>query len=250
MKRIAAEDKESRSADLVADNVAALAGLFPGIVTEGKVDFDALRVLLGDGVDESDEKYGLTWHGKRQARRQALRSTSGTLRPSREESVNWDSTRNLMIEGDNLEVLKLLQRSYAAKVKLIYIDPPYNTGKDFVYKDNYKDGIKNYLKATGQLDGNGDKLCSNTDASGRFHTNWLNMMYPRLKVARMLLRHDGFLFMTVDDTEVHHLRQIADEIFGEDNFVANVVWEKNTLGPTTHSSFRTTTIMYSSSRRI
>ena len=226
MKRITAEDPRGRSTGPVAENIASLAGLFPSAVAEGKVDFDALRELLGDAVDEGDEKFGLAWHGKRQARRAALGMSSGTLRPSRDESVGWDTTRNLLIEGDNLEALKLLQRCYAAKVKLIYIDPPYNTGKDFVYKDNYADGIKNYLKTTGQLDGNGDKVCSNTDASGRFHTNWLNMMYPRLKVARTLLRRDGLLFMTVDDMEVHHLRQIADEIFGADNFVANVVWEK------------------------
>ena len=226
MKRITEDDPESRSPDLVADNIAQLARLFPEAFTEGKVDFAVLRELLGDAIDESDEKYGLSWHGKRRARRLALTPSTGTLRPCPEESVEWDSTQNLMIEGDNLEVLKLLQKSYTNQVKLIYIDPPYNTGKDFVYQDNYKDGIRNYLKVTGQLDGNGDKLCSNTEASGRFHTNWLNMMYPRLKLARILLRHDGFLFMTVDDMEVHHLRQAADEIFGEENFVANVVWEK------------------------
>ena len=226
MKRITTEDPESHSPDLAAANIAELASLFPDVVAEGKVDFDALRELLGDAVDSGDEKYGLSWHGKRRARRLALTPSTGTLRPCPEESVEWNSTQNLMIEGDNLEVLKLLQRSYTNKVKLIYIDPPYNTGKDFVYRDNYKDGIKNYLQITGQLDDNGDKVCTNTDASGRFHTNWLNMMYPRLKVARTLLRHDGFLFMTVDDAEVHHLRQIADEIFGEENFVANVVWEK------------------------
>ena len=226
MKRITAEDPESRSPDLVADNVAHLARLFPEAFTEGKVNFAVLRELLGDAVDETEEKYGLSWHGKRRARRLALTSSTGTLRPCPEESVEWDSTQNMMIEGDNLEVLKLLQRSYTNKVKLIYIDPPYNTGKDFVYRDNHRDGITNYLEITGQIDGNGDKLCSNTDASGRFHTNWLNMMYPRLKVARTLLRQDGFLFMTVDDMEVHHLRQAADEIFGEENFIANVVWEK------------------------
>ena len=226
MKRITPEDPESRSPDLVADNVAHLARLFPEAFTEGKVNFAVLRELLGDAVDEGEEKFGLSWHGKRRARRLALTPSSGTLRPCPEESVAWDSTQNLMIEGDNLEVLKLLQKSYTSKVKLIYIDPPYNTGKDFVYRDNYKDGIRSYLGITGQLDGDGGKLCSNTDASGRFHTNWLNMMYPRLKLARILLRQDGFLFMTVDDAEVHHLRQAADEIFGEENFVANVVWEK------------------------
>ena len=226
MNRITAEDPDSHSHDLVAANIAELARVFPDVVAEGNVDFDALRELLGDAVADADEKYGLNWHGKNVARRQAMRVTTGTLRPSREESVNWDSTRNLMIEGDNLEVLKLLQKSYAAKVKLIYIDPPYNTGKDFVYRDNHRDGVQNYLKTTGQVDGNGDKVCSNTEASGRFHTNWLNMMYPRLRMARVLLRRDGFLFMTIDDNEVHHLRQMANEIFGEENFVANVVWEK------------------------
>ena len=206
------------------DNIAQLAGLFPEAVAEGKVDFDALRTLLGDAVDESDEKYGLTWHGKGRARKLAATATTATLRPCPEESVAWESTRNLMIEGDNLEVLKLLRSSYTNKVKLIYIDPPYNTGKDFVYRDNYKDGIRNYLKVTGQLDGNGDKLCSNGDASGRFHTNWLNMMYPRLKVARSLLRHDGVLIASISDAEVHHLRAVLDEVFGNDNFLGCVIW--------------------------
>ena len=220
MKRITAEDPRSCSADLVADNIASIARLFPDVVAEGQVDFEALRELLGDAVDESDEKYGFNWHGKRQARRLALGVSTGALRPSRDESVQWHTTQNLMIEGDNLEVLKLLQRSYAAKVKLIYIDPPYNTGKDFVYKDNYKDGIKNYLKATGQLDGNGDKLCSNTDASGRFHTNWLNMMYPRLKVARTLLREDGLIAISIDQGELSNLQMVMDELWGEDNCLA------------------------------
>ena len=226
MKRITAKGPESRSTDFIAENIAHMARLFPEAFAEGEVKFDVLKELLSDAIDEFEEKYGLNWHGKGRSRMLALQPTTGTLRPCREDSVGWDSTKNLMIEGDNLEVLKLLQKSYANSVKLIYIDPPYNTGKDFVYSDNYKDGIERYLKFTGQVDGNGDKLCSNTEASGRFHTNWLNMMYPRLKLARALLRQDGFLFMTIDDTEVHHLRQIADEIFGEDNFVANVIWEK------------------------
>ena len=226
MKRITAEDPESRSSDLVADNVAQLTRLFPNAFTEGKVDFTVLRELLGDAVDEGEEKYGLSWHGKRRARRLALTPSTGTLRPCPEESVEWDSTQNLMIEGDNLEVLKLLQKSYTNKVKLIYIDPPYNTGKDFVYRDNYKDGIRNYLKITGQLDGNGDKLCSNTDASGRFHTNWLNMMYPRLKVARNCLTNDGIILISIGDEEIHHLRLICDDIFGYDNFCGVFIWEK------------------------
>ena len=230
MKRITEQDPQSRSPDLVADNIRQLADLFPEACTEGKVDFAVLRELLGDSVDETEEKYGLNWHGKRRARRLALTPSTGTLRPCPEESVGWDSTQNLMIEGDNLEVLKLLQRSYTNKVKLIYIDPPYNTGKDFVYRDNYKDGIRNYLKITGQLDGNGDKLCSNTDASGRFHTNWLNMMYPRLKVARTLLRPDGVMFVSIDENESARLRLLCDEIFGEENFVCEFVWKKKSGG--------------------
>ena len=224
MKRITEKDPQSRSPDLVADNTAQLADLFPEACTEGKVDFAVLRELLGGSVDETDEKYGLNWHGKCRARRLALAPSTGTLRPCPEESVEWDSTQNLMIEGDNLEVLKLLQRSYTNKVKLIYIDPPYNTGKDFVYRDNYKDGIRNYLEITGQLDDNGDKICSNSDASGRFHTNWLNMMYPRLKVARTLLRQDGVLIASISDAEIHHLRSILDEVLGNDNFLGCVMW--------------------------
>ena len=224
MKRITANDPESASPDVAAGNVAELARLFPDAFTEGKVDFTVLRELLGGALDETEEKYGLHWHGKRRARRRALTPSTGTLRPCPEESVAWDSTRNMMIEGDNLEVLKLLQRSYTNKVKLIYIDPPYNTGKDFVYRDNYKDGTTHYLKMTGQLDGNGGKLRSNTDASGRFHTNWLNMMYPRLKVARTLLREDGVLVASISDAEAHHLRAILDETLGPDNFLGCVMW--------------------------
>ena len=220
MKRVTAEDPESASPDVVAANVRELARLFPDAVAEGKVDFEALRELLGDAVDDGDEKYGLSWHGKRHARQLALRRSTATLRPCPEESVDWDSTRNMMIEGDNLEVLKVLQRSYTNKVKLIYIDPPYNTGKDFVYRDNHRDGITNYLKITGQLDGNGDKLCSNTDASGRFHTNWLNMMYPRLKVARTLLREDGIIAVSIDQGELSNLQKIMDELWGEENLFA------------------------------
>ena len=147
--------------------------------------------------------------------------------------MDWDTTQNLMIEGDNLEVLKLLQKSYAGKVKLIYIDPPYNTGKDFVYPDDFQDNIKNYLELTGQMDGDGRKMSSNTEASGRFHTDWLNMMYPRLKLARNLLRDDGVIFISIDDGEVANLRACCDEMFGEENFVANVVWQKQVHGQTT-----------------
>lgn len=224
---------ESQSADLRAENLARLKALFPELVTERQVDgrtvpavnVDVLKSLVGDStVTDADEKYGLNWHGKRAARQLALTPSTGTLRPCRDESVDWDTTQNLMIEGDNLEVLKLLQKSYAGKVKLIYIDPPYNTGKDFVYPDNFQDSIKNYLELTGQVEG-GRKISSNTEASGRFHTDWLNMIYPRLAIARNLLRPDGCIFISIDDVEVARLRQVCDEILGPENFVAEVIWE-------------------------
>ena len=232
MKKITANDSESRSADVVAENIEHLKTLFPEAFSEGKIDFEVLKQLLGDEVDEREEKYGLNWHGKRQARQLALTPSTGTLRPCPEESVDWDTTQNLMIEGDNLEVLKLLQKSYSGKVKLIYIDPPYNTGKDFVYCDDYRDNIKNYLEWTGQIDGENRKLSSNTEASGRFHTDWLNMVYPRIKIARNLLADDGVIAVSVDDTEVGNLRQILDEIFGEEQFQAQVVIQSNKRGHT------------------
>ncbi|MDE2752216.1 MAG: site-specific DNA-methyltransferase [Gemmatimonadota bacterium] len=225
MKKIALNDPETRSADLVGENIEQLKALFPEAVTEGRIDLDVLKQLLGGAVEESEEKYGLSWHGKRRARQMALIPSTGTLRPCPEDSVDWDTTQNLMIEGDNLEVLKLLQRSYAGKVQIIYIDPPYNTGKDFIYPDNYRDNIRNYLELTGQADGERRKLSSNTEASGRFHTAWLNMMYPRLKLARNLLRQDGVLFVSIDDAEVANARTTCDEIFGGDNFIAEIVWE-------------------------
>ena len=218
------DSADAHSADLVQANIARLRALFPDAFTEGRIDFEVLKSLLGAEVDEREERYGLNWHGKRRARQLALTPSTGTLRPCPEESVDWDTTQNLMIEGDNLEVLKLLQKSYAGKVKLIYIDPPYNTGKDFVYPDNFQDSIKNYLELTGQLEG-GQKISSNTDASGRFHTDWLNMVYPRLRLARNLLRDDGLLFVSIDDAEVVNLRKALDEIFGEERLVSQLVWK-------------------------
>ena len=214
-----------QSADIVAGNIDRLKELFPEAFTEGKIDFDTLKQLLCGTVEEREEKYGLNWHGKRKARQMALTPSTGTLRPCPEESVDWDTTQNLMIEGDNLEVLKLLQKSYSGKVKLIYFDPPYNTGNDFVYPDDFQDNIKNYLELTGQVDG-GKKISSNTEASGRFHTDWLNMMYPRLKLARNLLRDDGVIFVSIDDGELGNLQTIMAEIFGEENFQANISWQK------------------------
>ena len=226
MEKLVSGDPEARSLDAVANNLERLRALFPGAFTEGKVDFEVLRQFLGDAVEERPEKYGLNWHGKRQARQLALTPSTGTLRPYPEDSLGWDATKNLMIEGDNLEVLKLLQKSYASKVKLIYIDPPYNTGNDFVYPDDYRDNIHNYLALTGQLDGANRTLSSNTEASGRFHTDWLNMMYPRLILARHLLKADGVLLISIDDTEMHNLRVICDDIFGTENFCGCFIWEK------------------------
>lgn len=230
MQKLTARDPETKSPDLAAENLARLKALFPELVTEGPagvaVNLDVLKALVGDRtVTDAEEKYGLNWHGKRRARQLALTPSTGTLRPCPEDSVDWGTTQNLMIEGDNLEVLKLLQKSYAGKVKLIYIDPPYNTGKDFVYPDDFRDNIKNYLELTGQVEG-GRKISSNTEASGRFHTDWLNMTYPRLKLARNLLREDGVILISIDDHEVDNLRRVCDEVFGEENCVACMVWEK------------------------
>ena len=226
MKKLDYNDPDTCSTDLVAENLEHLKVLFPDAVNEGKINFDVLKQVLGGTVDECEEKFGLIWHGKRRARQLALTPSNGTLRPYPEESVNWDSTRNLMIEGDNLEVLKLLQKSYASKVKLIYIDPPYNTGKDFVYQDDFRDNIRHYLEFTGQLDRENRKISSNAEVSGRFHTDWLNMMYPRLMLARNLLKPEGVILISIDDTEAHNLREICDEIFGGENFCGTFVWEK------------------------
>ena len=226
MKRLTEQDAETRSSDIVAENIEWLKEIFPEAFSEGRVDFQVLKQLLGGAIDESEERYGLNWHGKRRARQLALTPSTGTLRPCPEESVDWEKTQNLMIEGDNLEVLKLLQKSYAGKVKLIYIDPPYNTGKDFIYKDDFQDNIKNYLMLTGQIDTDGRRIFSNTEASGRFHTDWLNMLYPRLKLARNLLREDGVIFVSIADHEFHNLRSAIDEVFGPENFIATVIWHK------------------------
>lgn len=225
-------DDHAQSADIIAENIQQLKGLFPEAFTEDGVHFDVLRQLLGDAdvLAEGEEKYGLNWHGKKQARQIALTPSTGTLRPCPEESVDWDTTQNLFIEGDNLEVLKLLQKSYANKVKMIYIDPPYNTGKEFIYPDNYQDNLDTYLKYTGQVDNEGMKFSSNTETSGRKHTNWLNMMYPRLKLARNLLKKDGVIFISIDDNEVHRLISLCSEIFGEENFVAQLAVQLNPRG--------------------
>ena len=210
--------------NLTAKNVAKIAELFPGVVTEGKVNIDLLRSMLGEDV-YGDEAYEFTWVGKRAAIAEAGRPIRKTLRPCVEESKDWDTTENLYIEGDNLDVLKLLQESYLGKVKMIYIDPPYNTGNDFVYRDNFARGKNEYDDEAGVYDKNGDRLFRNTESNGRFHSDWCSMMYPRLVLARNLLRDDGVIFISIDDNEVAQLRKICDEVFGESNFVAQINWK-------------------------
>ncbi|HYE60598.1 MAG TPA: site-specific DNA-methyltransferase [Phycisphaerales bacterium] len=230
MQKITASDPLVQSADVVAENIAKLKSLFPEIVTEGKdgaaINVDVLKQLVGDRtLTDADEKFGLNWHGKRQARALALKPSTGTLRPCPEDSVDWDTTKNLMIEGDNLEVLKLLKKSYAGKVKLIYIDPPYNHGSDLVYPDDFSNGVMNYQMLVGDRASDGRRLTSNLETSGRFHTNWLNMIYPRLRAARDMLREDGALFISIDDNELSTLRLAANEVFGEENFLACFLWK-------------------------
>ena len=216
------EKMNGYSLDIVKQNISRLKKIFPEVFCEDKIDFERLKEVLGEYIDDTDERYRFEWHGKSQAIRMAQTPSRGTLRPCKEESKSWDTTQNLYIEGDNLEVLKLLQKSYQNEVKMIYIDPPYNTGNDFVYKDDYKDNLQNYLAITRQVDDEGNKTSTNSENSGRYHTNWLNMMYPRLKLARNLLKDDGVIFISIDDTEVANLRKICDEIFGEDNFICNI----------------------------
>lgn len=217
MEKITKDHPTARSADIVADNIQRLKELFPEAVTEGRIDFEVLRQLLGDEVDERDEKYGLNWNGKRRARQLALTPSLGTLRPCPEESVDWDTTKNIFIEGDNLEVLKLLRKSFAGRVKLIYIDPPYNTGNDLVYPNDYSDPLATYLEVTGQREGEG-KLVANPESSGRYHTTWLSMMYPRLILARQLLRKDGVLICTIDENEQDNLSLVLKDVFNEGTY--------------------------------
>lgn len=222
-----ATDDAAGSGDVAAENLARLKALFPQIVRDGRIDVDVLRALVGEQVEAGEERYGLNWKGKAAARVHALTPSQGTLRPAKADSVEWDTTQNIMIEGDNLEVLKLLRRSYAGKVKLIYIDPPYNTGNDFVYPDDYSYSLRNYQQLTGQFSADGIALTTNKEASGRFHTDWLSMMYPRLMLARELLRDDGIISIFIDDAELTNLHKLMSEIFGEENFVGSLVFERN-----------------------
>ena len=209
-----------RSMDIIGEQKEKLRQLFPEIFTEDKIDFEKLKLTLGEAIEVGKERYGITWPGKADCFKIIQSSSIGTLKPCREESVNFDTTENLFIEGDNLEVLKLLQKSYYGKIKMIYIDPPYNTGNDFIYPDDYKENLTTYLQYTGQVDAEGKKFSTNTDTEGRFHTKWMNMIYPRLFLAKNLLRDDGVIFISIDDNEVDNLKKICSEIFGEENFIA------------------------------
>lgn len=215
---------DGKTMDLVEQNIAELKKLFPEAIIEGKIDFDRLRLLLGDEVDTGKEKYEFTWPGKSDCIRLAQQQSTGTLRPDKESSKDWDSTQNLYIEGDNLEVLRLLQKAYHKKIKMIYIDPPYNTGNDFIYKDVYKDNVKNYLSITKQT------MKANPETSGRYHSDWLNMMYPRIRIAKSLLKDDGVIFISIDDHELISLRNIMNEIFGEENHIATLTVINNMKG--------------------
>ena len=213
-----------KSKNITEMQKAKLKELFPEVFTEDKIDFDQLRLTLGGEVDDSEERFGMTWPGKRDCFKVIQESSIGTLKPCRDESVNWDKTENLFIEGDNLEALKLLQKSYYGKIKMIYIDPPYNTGNEFIYPDKYSESLETYLAYTGQVDAEGRKFSTNTEADGRFHSKWLNMIYPRLFLARNLLRDDGVIFISIDDNEMKNLRALCDEIFGEENIISQFVW--------------------------
>jgi len=203
-----------------------LGNAFPEIFNEDSVDFEQLKRVLGEWIDPGKERFGLNWPGKAECMKIIQRPSVATLKPVREKSVDFDETENLFIEGDNLEVLKLLQKSYFGKVKMIYIDPPYNTGNEFIYPDKFSETLETYLAYTGQIDEEGRKFSTNTESTGRFHSRWLNMMYPRLYLARNLMTDDGVIFISIDDIEVANLREMCDQIFGEENFVANIVWQK------------------------
>lgn len=214
-----------QSLDITELHKDQLKKIFPEVFNEDKIDFEKLRVALGDDIDMSRERFGMTWPGKTQAKRVAQEPSTATLKPDRDASVNFDTTQNLFIEGDNLEVLKLLQKSYFDKIKMIYIDPPYNTGNEFIYPDKYEEGLKTYLQYTGQVDAEGKKFSSTTESDGRYHSKWMNMMWPRLALARNLLTEDGVIFISIDDHEVDNLKKICNEIFGEENFVAQIIWQ-------------------------
>jgi adenine-specific DNA-methyltransferase len=213
------------SPDLIKENQQWLQEKFPSCFVEGKLDFKKLKELTTEITDDRDEKYSFSWAGRADSIKNIQTPTHGTLIPEKDESINFDDTENIFIEGENLEVLKLLQKTYSNKIKMIYIDPPYNTGKDFIYKDDFKDNLKSYLEQTGQSN-DGIKLTTNSETSGRFHSDWISFMYPRLFLARELLKDDGVIFVSIDHREIHNLRNIVNEIFGEENFITDIIWQK------------------------
>ena len=234
------EKLDLKSYDINGDKNQELLRLFPEIRTEGgKIDLERLKLALGETVDVGKERYGMNWPGKADCFKAIQSPSLGTLRPYLEESVNFNTTENLIIEGDNLEVLKLLQKSYLGKVKMIYIDPPYNTGNDFIYPDNYTESLQTYLEYTGQVDAQGKKFSTNTEADGRFHSKWISMMYPRLYLARNLLREDGVIFISIDDNEFANLKKVCDEIFGEENLLACIANINNPKGRSDDKYFAT-----------
>lgn len=219
-------DIPSATPNLQTELAQQLQELVPEAIVDGKVDVAKLTELLATDAADSSERFGLFWPGKRRAQRAAQEPTTATLRPEKGDSKDWGTTKNVFIEGDNLEALKVLQKHYHGKIKMIYIDPPYNTGNDFVYPDNYKEGLETYLEWTKQVNEDGKKVSTNSESEGRYHSNWLNMMYPRLKLARNLLTNDGAIFISIDDHESANLRRLCDEIFGESNFQADIAWQK------------------------
>jgi adenine-specific DNA-methyltransferase len=221
------EKIDLQSMDIRKEQVKKLKLLFPEVFTEGKIDFDKLKLTLGEDLSDNEERFGLQWAGKKECYQIIQEASIGTLKPSKEESLNWDKTENLFLEGDNLEVLKQLQKAYYNKVKFIYIDPPYITGNEFIYPDKFKENLSTYLAYSGQVDEQGMKFSSNTETTGRFHSNWLNMMYSRLFLARNLLKHDGIICISIDDNEIHNLRAICNEIFGEENFLQEIIWKRH-----------------------
>lgn len=220
----------SATPDLQTELARQLQELVPEAISDGKVDVAKLTELLAADVADSSERFGLFWPGKKRALRAAQEPTTATLRPVKDQSKDWDTTKNAFIEGDNLEVLKILQKHYHGRIKMIYIDPPYNTGKDFVYPDNYKEGLETYLEWTKQVNEEGKRVSTNSESEGRYHSNWLNMMYPRLKLARNLLTQDGVIFISIDDNEIDNLVKVCKEVFGEGNQVASFIWKSKSGG--------------------
>jgi adenine-specific DNA-methyltransferase len=229
-QKVKREKVSDTSGDVLEAQVAKLRSLFPEVIVEGKINFDKLKATLGGAAEAGPGRFSFSWAGKDDALTLLQTPSRGTLIPCTNESVNFDTTGNIFIEGDNLEVLKLLFKPYFGRVKLIYIDPPYNKLKDYIYPDNYSDPLKNYLIQTKQIDDDGNLLTNKVDRIGRLHSGWLSMLYPRLFLARQLLTDLGAIFVSIDDDEMHHLRVMMNEVFGEENFVGTMVWQRSKKG--------------------